>query len=398
MAHIIKALIGETSSATPVGQVIVLDAAIIEGGVTTHKRFSAVCSVSDTTEVMVRHDTDGSWAACIATYSAANELTLTSTIESSTGSAITWAAGGLTVVLTPLAATLNADIQVFTATGTWNKPKGKVSATIWGVGPGGAGGSGGRAATTVVRTGGAGGGGGSVGFMEIALSALADTEAVTIENATGGAAVTANSTGGNSGTGAGTPRITSFGAWLRILGGTSGGGGSITISPVTGGVGVSAANAFLASAQFASSAGGSGTNTTGTQASAVVAANQLGATGGGGGGGAAASSTTNAAGGAGRTINASGTAMSGYNVARTAGAGGTTGGTAATAGGAAPTNMALGAAGSGGGAYITGTAGGAGANGANYGGGGGGGGASDNGFNSGAGGDGGLGILIVVCR
>lgn len=102
MAHVLKALVGETSTATPVGQVIVLAAAITEDG-TTYQRFSAACSTNDTTEVMVRHATDGSWAHCLATYSAANELTLTTTVESSTGSAITWAAGDKTVVLTPLA-------------------------------------------------------------------------------------------------------------------------------------------------------------------------------------------------------------------------------------------------------------------------------------------------------
>lgn len=104
MAHIIRSLIGESSSATPVGQVIVLAAAL-----TDHKRFSAVCAVSDTTEVMVRHATDGSWAHCKATYTAANELTLTETVESSTGSAITWAAGDKTVALTPLSTHFGPD-------------------------------------------------------------------------------------------------------------------------------------------------------------------------------------------------------------------------------------------------------------------------------------------------
>lgn len=102
MAHILKSLVGETSTTTGTGA-LTLAAAIQEGGVTTHLRFSAVCSTGDTTEVMVRHATDGSWAHCLATYSAANELTLTTTVESSTGSAISWASGGLTVVLAPLA-------------------------------------------------------------------------------------------------------------------------------------------------------------------------------------------------------------------------------------------------------------------------------------------------------
>ena len=97
MAHVLKALVGESSTTTGTGA-FTLDAAL-----TDHRRFSTVCATSDTTEVMIRHATDGSWAHCRATYSAANELTLTETVESSTGSAISWAAGNKTVVLAPLA-------------------------------------------------------------------------------------------------------------------------------------------------------------------------------------------------------------------------------------------------------------------------------------------------------
>lgn len=97
MAHVLKALVGESSTTTGTG------ALTLAAALTDHRRFSAVCSTSDTTEVMVRHATDGSWAHCKATYSAANELTLTETVESSTGSAISWAAGTKEVVLTPLA-------------------------------------------------------------------------------------------------------------------------------------------------------------------------------------------------------------------------------------------------------------------------------------------------------
>ena len=97
MAHVLKALVGESSTTTGTGA-FTLDAAL-----TDHRRFSTVCATSDTTEVMIRHATDGSWAHCRATYSAANELTLTETVESSSGSAISWAAGNKTVVLAPLA-------------------------------------------------------------------------------------------------------------------------------------------------------------------------------------------------------------------------------------------------------------------------------------------------------
>lgn len=103
MAHILKAMVGESSTTTGTG------ALTLAAALTDHRRFSAVCAVGDTTEVMVRHSTDASWAHCLATYSAANELTLTTTVESSTGSAISWASGGLVIVLTPLASHYDPD-------------------------------------------------------------------------------------------------------------------------------------------------------------------------------------------------------------------------------------------------------------------------------------------------
>lgn len=118
MAHILKALVGETSTTTGTG------ALTLAAALTDHRRFSAVCATSDTTEVMVRHPTDGSWAHCRATYSAANELTLTETVESSTGSAISWAAGDKEVVLTPLARSLGvgADNTVTLTNKTLSSP------------------------------------------------------------------------------------------------------------------------------------------------------------------------------------------------------------------------------------------------------------------------------------
>lgn len=105
MAHVLKAFVGETSTTTGTGALALAAAFVDSASGITHKRFSAVCSTSDTTEVMVRHASDGTWAHCLATYSAANELTLTTTVESSTGSAISWAAGDKYVILTPLART-----------------------------------------------------------------------------------------------------------------------------------------------------------------------------------------------------------------------------------------------------------------------------------------------------
>lgn len=101
MAHILKALVGETSTTTGTGS-LTLAAAL-----TDHRRFSAVCTTSDTTEYMIRHATDGTWEAGIGTYSAANTLTRTSVSESSNANAaVSFAAGAKNVVLTPLASRL----------------------------------------------------------------------------------------------------------------------------------------------------------------------------------------------------------------------------------------------------------------------------------------------------
>lgn len=97
MAHILKALVGESSTTTGTGA-FTLDAAL-----TDHKRFSAVCATNDTVEYMIRHATDGSWEAGVGTYSSANTLTRTTMVESSTGSAVSFAAGDKEVLISPLA-------------------------------------------------------------------------------------------------------------------------------------------------------------------------------------------------------------------------------------------------------------------------------------------------------
>lgn len=112
MAHVIKALVGELSTTTGTG------AMTLASALTDHRRFSAVCSVSDTVEYMIRHATDGSWEAGIGTYSSANTLTRTSVVDSSTGSAISFAAGDKEVILTPLARRLAA-LPPGGTTGQW---------------------------------------------------------------------------------------------------------------------------------------------------------------------------------------------------------------------------------------------------------------------------------------
>ena len=100
MAHKLHAFVAENSATTGTGPLT------LSGALTAHRRYNSVLSVGDTTEVAVRHASNGSWAHCLATYSAADEITLTITVESSTGSPISWASGGVVVVLTPLASRL----------------------------------------------------------------------------------------------------------------------------------------------------------------------------------------------------------------------------------------------------------------------------------------------------
>ena len=109
MAHKLHALVGESSTTTGTGP-LTLNAALDE-----HRRFSLVLSVGDTTEVMIRHANDGSFEHSICTYSATDTLTRTSVSESSNANAaVSFAAGGLTVVLTPLSARLALISQTLT--------------------------------------------------------------------------------------------------------------------------------------------------------------------------------------------------------------------------------------------------------------------------------------------
>lgn len=107
MAIKLHAFVAETSTTTGLGTIA------LNGAITGHRTFGSVLTVGDITEVAIRHDSNGSWAHCTATYSATNQLTLT-TIESSTGSPINWASGGLTIVLTPLANRILFLSQTFT--------------------------------------------------------------------------------------------------------------------------------------------------------------------------------------------------------------------------------------------------------------------------------------------
>jgi hypothetical protein len=101
-----------------------------------------------------------------------------------------------------------ADVQEFTASGTWTKPGSgsRVIVRIWG-----AGGSGGRASS---GEGGGGGGGGSYSEATFDIDDLGSTESVTIGS--GGASKTGNNTNGDAG------GNSTFGSFITAYGGGGG--------------------------------------------------------------------------------------------------------------------------------------------------------------------------------
>lgn len=101
MAHVLAARVAETSTTTGTGSFA------LAGALDAHRRFSAVCSVADTTEYVIIAE-DGTWEEGIGTYSSANTLTRTTVTSSSTGSAINFAAGSKTVLMTPIASRVDA--------------------------------------------------------------------------------------------------------------------------------------------------------------------------------------------------------------------------------------------------------------------------------------------------
>jgi hypothetical protein len=284
-------------------------------------------------------------------------------------------ASDLTVaqIKTMLGLPATADVQVFTANGTWTKPTSGSVVTVQMIGGGGGGGSGAVEASGVASTGGGGGSGGGLNRATFAIATLGGTEAVTVgAGGTGGAAQAGTSAAGNVG---GAGGQSSFGNWLRTGGGTTGG---------AGGAAVAAGGGSAAICSISGSTSGGGSSATGAAGSNSTAS---AATSGGGGGGGVSTGATASAGGAGSS--------SGNNI--TGGNGGTAGG-----GNGASTSQtvvaAIGGPGGGGGGGNAAGNGGTGAAGSNYGGGGGGGGAALNGSSSGAGGAGAPGIVVVVSQ
>jgi hypothetical protein len=116
------------------------------------------------------------------------------------------------------------NVQEFSGSGTWNKPTNKPSSAMVLIQCVGAGGSGGRAGED---DGGGGGGGGAFAYRWLQLSAMGDTETVTI--GAGGTAKTADDTDGAAG------GNTTVGSLITCYGG--GGGEGITTQGGGGGGG-----------------------------------------------------------------------------------------------------------------------------------------------------------------
>lgn len=302
-----------------------------------------------------------------------------------------------------LGAAANADIQDFTASGTWTKPTGALAVYVIAVGGGGGGGGGARVASGNQCSGGGGGGGAAAPQMWFKASDLGSTEAITIgAGGTGGNGATSDGVAGSNGTAGGN---SSFGSHLTAYGGGLGAGGQLAGNSGGGGgagivgVGGNASGATAGTGNAGGVLGASG-------GSGVAGGSHGGANGGsGGGGGANAAAGGNGghtasgggSGGAGGGISSAPAAFSGGNGGRSAynNATAVSGGTSGNAGGTPASSLNGPCTGGGGGGSNTAGVGGAGGTGGSYGGGGGGGGSAIGG-NGGAGGNGGDGFIRVI--
>ncbi|MDR3450479.1 MAG: hypothetical protein P4M15_12180 [Alphaproteobacteria bacterium] len=231
------------SSSVAIGTTTTPATALVVNGTTTSTAFSG----------------DGSALTNLNAGNLASGTVPTARLGSGTANSTTYLRGDQTWA----AVASGTNIQTFTSSGTWTKPGSGNLAYIECWGGGGSGGTG-------SGSGGGGGGGGGYGFRLILLSALGSTETVTV--GTGGAAVSATNTSGNSG------GTSTFGTWAKAYGGggggaNGGGGGAGGTMGATGATGAGGAT----SQDFDGGPGG----TAGASATAGLSSHF----GGGGGGG-----------------------------------------------------------------------------------------------------------------
>lgn len=395
MAHITKPRVLETSTTAGTGAFTLL------GAVSGFQAFNAVMSSPSDTCFYYIEDVDangnpnGSWEEGFGTYSAADTLTRTTLLNSSTGSAISFGVGTKRVSLTfPAFRAAGADVQVFTATGanTWTNPSPliakKVDIYLLGGGGGGASGSKLGSGSSI---GGGGGGGGARATATMLSTLLGSTETANIGvGGVGGVPQTVNGSSGIAPVAAGATWFGTSSAVNHLIAAAGGPGGN------TGTAGVSRTGFPVNSnvGPYGSTAGGTGNVATGGTGSASGPGQASPTGGGGGGGGNTGGNTT---GGAGGQQTTTGATASG-EVATTILGGSGNSGAAGTAGTARSVGDFRGGLGGGGGGYNSGSATAFAGGGGGYpaGGGGGGAGGVTGVADSGAGGNGAAGIALII--